>query len=191
MPRGSRAVTLDPAQYSAGGRVTLRPALRSDRELALALYLETTQTVFGVLGRYDEQRTRDRFDQVYRRSHSWTIWQQDVRVGWLQLDEAGDLITLRQIHLVEGYRDRGIGAPLLRELLGQAAARGRRVALNTIWTNRAIGLYERLGFVRTAQRGDKVRMHWRPGAIRPTPGRRQSQSLSPPPRPRSGTSCPR
>ena len=50
------------------------------------------------------------------------------------------------IALLPEHRGRGVGTQLVRALLAEANAGGRRVTLNVERSNRARGLYERLGF---------------------------------------------
>lgn len=163
----ARFAPIDPVLFTGGGRVRLRRSRPEDTSFALGLYLDTSKAVLDVLGIYDGAFAHERFLKLYRPDRSWVAWDGDERVGWLQLDETVRLVTLRQIHLVPAYRNRRIGGAVLRELLGQASARGRRVALNVVRTNRAIAFYERLGFTIVGRRGYRLRMLWEPS--RPAP----------------------
>jgi ribosomal protein S18 acetylase RimI-like enzyme len=64
-----------------------------------------------------------------------------------------DEIRIMDIALLPEYRNRGIGTHLLRELLDEAAATGRRLSIHVEKFNRARSLYERLGFRETLDRG--------------------------------------
>ena len=62
--------------------------------------------------------------------------------------------------LLPEARGRGIGARLIRRLMEECAAAGRRLTLQVLVTNPAKRLYQRLGFHRTG--GDPMydQMEW-------------------------------
>jgi ribosomal protein S18 acetylase RimI-like enzyme len=69
-----------------------------------------------------------------------------------------DGIHLRQIHIVDGFRNCGIGTNLIQSLLDRAQAMGRPVALNVMRGNPAISLYRRLGFRIVGEDEEKFQM---------------------------------
>ena len=83
-------------------------------------------------------------------------------VGFLQVSETENAITLAQIHIESDYRDRGIGTRLLRDLLSDAAAKRKPVLLSVVRGNRARVLYERLGFLIGGEDATKLHMRWMP-----------------------------
>ena len=59
------------------------------------------------------------------------------------------------------HRQRGTGTLLIQELQMQAAAAKRPLRLQVIRFNRAVGLFERLGFRRSSETGTHFQMEWR------------------------------
>ena len=57
-----------------------------------------------------------------------------------------------------------MGTVLLRELLDEATAAGKRVSIHVERQNRALGLYERLGFRQAGEHGVYLRMEWEPAS---------------------------
>lgn len=62
-------------------------------------------------------------------------------------------IRIVDIALLPSARGRGVGTSLLRELIEEAAAGGKRVSIHVERENPALRLYERLGFSRVEERG--------------------------------------
>ena len=60
-----------------------------------------------------------------------------------------------------GLRGRGIGTGLLKDLLAEAAEKGRPVRLKVVLTNPARRLYERQGFIGLGNDGVYEQMEWR------------------------------
>ena len=144
--------------------VNLRPARNDDKSLAQSLYLQTMLPLLRALGRGDEDGLVRRFQQGYRQDSSQFVQVKGADVGWMQVsaDIAG--LHLDQLHLLPGWRGRGIGSHLLAGLLTRATATGSSVALDVIRGNPAITLYRRLGFRSAGEDQEKFQMLWRPAA---------------------------
>jgi ribosomal protein S18 acetylase RimI-like enzyme len=66
--------------------------------------------------------------------------------GWMQSVSRDGEIFLAQIFVDGPFQGRGIGTRAISELLAEAAEAGQAVCLGVAKINRAIRLYERLGF---------------------------------------------
>ena len=73
-------------------------------------------------------------------------------------------IRLADIALLPEYRDRGIGSFLIQSLLAEAARARKPLRLQVIQFNRALRLYQRLGFSKVSDRGVYFSMEWLPPA---------------------------
>ena len=70
-----------------------------------------------------------------------------VDVGRLIVDRTSDVVRLVDISLLPEHRNAGLGAGLIQDLQAEAARAGKPVMLHVGGLNRALRLYERLGFV--------------------------------------------
>jgi ribosomal protein S18 acetylase RimI-like enzyme len=144
---------------SAGLRrgVSLRPMVETDLPFIAELYASTRREELAA-SRWPESMQRAFLAQQHEAQHrhyrgafataEWLIVERDsVPVGRLYLDWTGEDVRVIDISLVPEARGRGLGAALLRDLQGQAKARGRGVTLSVRQGNPARRLYERLGFV--------------------------------------------
>lgn len=80
-------------------------------------------------------------------------------VGWAQSEHAPSGQASLGMGIVDGHRSAGLGTRLLTGVVDWARARGAHKVVLEVWPHnrRAIGLYEKLGFVIEARH----RRHWR------------------------------
>lgn len=144
--------------------VDLRPARDDDKSLAQSLYLQTMLPLLEALGRGDEDGLIRRFRHGYRQDCSQFVQVKGADVGWMQVSADSAGLHIDQLHLLPGWRGRGIGSHLLAGLFGRAAATGSSIALDVIRGNPAMTLYRRLGFEAVGEDEEKFQMLWRPAA---------------------------
>ena len=149
--------------------LTLRPIAEGDVERLREIYASTRDGELQLTGWPPEQKAaflRQQFDA----QHAW--YQTHYRDGDFALllehgEVVGRLYVFRQAHdlniidiaLLPGFRGRGLGTFLLRQLLAEADRAGRTVSLHVEFFNRARSLYDRLGFARIG--GDGVYLEMR------------------------------
>jgi ribosomal protein S18 acetylase RimI-like enzyme len=138
--------------------VVLRAATIADLAFARELYLGPMREVCASLFEWDEARQIATFDAQFVPGEVsiFTLGSEDI--GWYQLGVSDDEIFLKQIHIREKHRQRGIGTSLLRALVDHGAAERKVVRLGVVRTNRARSLYERLGFRVTHEDAYKLYM---------------------------------
>jgi ribosomal protein S18 acetylase RimI-like enzyme len=139
----------------------LRPAEQGDYPFGLALYLEGTQEHLTKIGRWDEDRFVALFRQGYEQGRMHIISVDGRIVGFIQVVDFPDRLYLRQLHLIDGFRGRGIGSTLIRAELKRGAETDRPVTLDVMHGNPAKRLYVKLGFESTGEDQDKEQMIWR------------------------------
>jgi GNAT superfamily N-acetyltransferase len=127
-------------------QVELRPATEADYAFAERLYVETMKPLLQRLEAWDEAELLGRFRGSFDVTHVRIIRVDDADVGFIQISETDAQINLDQIHLRKHYRSRGIGSQLIGGLLRAAAARDKALSLAVVRGNRALALYQRLGF---------------------------------------------
>jgi len=140
----------------------LRSAERDDCPLMLALYLEGAQKHLSKIGRWDEERLVGLFRNGYKLDQMQIICVDNRDAGFIQVIEYLDRLYLRQIHLIDGFRGRGIGSKLIEAQLKRAAILVKPMTLEVLHGNPAKQLYLRLGFKVTGQDPDKEHMIWNP-----------------------------
>jgi ribosomal protein S18 acetylase RimI-like enzyme len=124
----------------------LRPARKDEFGFAEAIYIHWMRPLMAALGPWDEAERRAALRRSFKAAEVNIITLDGSDVGWMQVSERDFDYNLAQIQLMENYCGRGIGTRLIRDLLELAGREGKTVSLSAVRTNRAIGLYERLGF---------------------------------------------
>jgi ribosomal protein S18 acetylase RimI-like enzyme len=140
----------------------LRPAEKDDYSLMLALYLEGAEKHLSKIGRWDKERLVGLFRNGYELHQMQIICMDNRDVGFIQVIEYPDRLYLRQLHLIDGFRRRGIGSKLIEAQLKRAAILVKPMTLEVLHSNPAKQLYLRLGFRVIGQDPDKEHMVWNP-----------------------------
>jgi len=85
-----------------------------------------------------------------------------ARAGRLFVESRENELRCLDVALLPEFRNRGLGTFLLRRMQQQATNSHRPLRLQVIRFNRAVSLFERLGFVRTSETGTHLQMEWTP-----------------------------
>jgi ribosomal protein S18 acetylase RimI-like enzyme len=152
--------------------VTLRPVDPGDESFLFTLYCSTREEEMASWGWNDAQREaflRMQFNaqqQHYRRldapAEQQIICEANHPIGWLATIRDQQALWLADIALLPGQRNNGIGTALVQDLLATAARAGAVVRLHVRHGNRAIRLYQRLGFQAIADNGLHIEMEAQP-----------------------------
>jgi ribosomal protein S18 acetylase RimI-like enzyme len=159
---------MDPAAVT--GPVTLRPVTADDRELLVEVYASSRDEELSQIAWAPGQREAfvrmqfDAQDADYHRTNpdgSFDVIEVDGRpAGRLYTDRSPGRLRIVDIALLPELRGRGAGAHLIGRLMEEAASSGSRLSIHVEIHNRAIGLYERLGFVTVGEHGLHRSMEW-------------------------------
>lgn len=153
---------------------SLRPATPDDEPFLLGVYASTREEELALTGWDDAQKAAfvrmqfDAQDRHYREHYadaSFDIVLVDgVAAGRLCVARWPAEIRIVDVALLPMFRNGGAGTILLRDLLAEGAATGSRVTIHVERFNRALRLYERLGFLPVGERGIHLLLEWRPPA---------------------------
>ncbi|WP_082563883.1 MULTISPECIES: putative protein N(5)-glutamine methyltransferase [unclassified Nocardioides] len=124
----------------------LRPARPEDVEPIAELRAVVMRPDLERLGRFDEQRVRQRLRDSLVPQHTWVIEADGAFVGCVALRPAEDGPWLEHFYLDPSVQGRGLGSAVLHSLLERADADGQQVRVNVLHGSAARRLYERHGF---------------------------------------------
>jgi ribosomal protein S18 acetylase RimI-like enzyme len=149
----------------------LRPVGRGDDELLLRIYASTRSHELAALPWDDAAKEAflraqlaaqaASYERYPGRSHQVVLLGGEP-VGRLYLARTEQELLILDVSLLPEHRGRGIGTALLRAVLDEAAAAGKRVRLHVERSNRALRLYRRLGFREVADLGVYLQLDWAP-----------------------------
>ena len=143
--------------------VALRPVGPDDEQLLFRVYASTRVDELAVVPWVEEQKEaflRAQFDAQTRwyREHygagSFDVVLVDGEpCGRLYVHRGAAEIRIVDIALLPARRGEGVGTALVRDLLAEADATGKRVTIHVERLNPALRLYERLGFTLAEDKG--------------------------------------
>ena len=156
----------------AGSRLaTLRRVNTEDEPFLLAVYGSTRAQELA-LTNWDEP-LRDAFlrmqfsaQQAHYREHypggeHYVILVNEDAVGRLYIADVQKEVRILDITVLPHHRNAGIGTSIIMELMAEAAAIAKPLRIYVESFNRSLGLFERLGFVKSDESGYSYLMEWR------------------------------
>ncbi|MEU8273543.1 GNAT family N-acetyltransferase [Microbispora bryophytorum] len=124
----------------------LRPASTADVEAVAELRAVVLRADLERLGRYDEQRVRQRLRDGFAPAHTWTVEVNGALAGCVALRPAEGAYWLEHFYLAPELQGRGVGSAVLSRLLERCDREGALIRLNVLQGSPARRLYERHGF---------------------------------------------
>ncbi len=137
----------------------LRPGREDDYDFAKDLYFKSMKPLLEALDAWNAEEKESAFAGYYDIDEVRVITVDGQDVGWIQVSHTDEEFCLDQLHLIEAVRDKGIGTVLIKQTIAEAAEEGKNVSLSLVKGNRAIRLYQRLGFHQVAE--DETKIHKR------------------------------
>ncbi|HEX7956524.1 MAG TPA: N-acetyltransferase [Pyrinomonadaceae bacterium] len=155
-----------------GGAFELRPARAEDYEELVRVYASTREAELAQVPWSDEQKLafcRMQYDAQKAEYDSrfpdaqYDLILLDGRVaGRVWVGRGAEEIRLLDVALLPWAQGRGVGTALVKDLVEEAQASGRRLRHMVLVMNEgARRLYERLGFVVFEEVGAYLHMEWR------------------------------
>ena len=131
------------------GRIELQAAGGHDFESLLALRLRAMRPSLQRLGRYDEQRARERLTAGFDPDYTQHIVQDGRRLGFVVLKPLSHALRLEHLYVEPGAQGLGIGGQVLGWVCAQADRMQLPVEVCVLKHSDALRLYQRHGFVIT------------------------------------------
>jgi GNAT superfamily N-acetyltransferase len=154
--------------------ITLRPVRPDDAEFLREVYASTRREELAATG-WDSAQQEDfinmqfeaehqLYPQQYPRATHEIILLDGQPIGRLMVERVEEAIRGVDIALLPEYRSAGYGGLLIRKLLDEATQTGKPFRIQVVKWNRAVRLYQRLGFVQTGESPTHLQMEWRADA---------------------------
>jgi ribosomal protein S18 acetylase RimI-like enzyme len=148
----------------------LRPITPGDEEFLARVYASSRADELAVTD-WSEQLKADfcrrQFDAqsaYYAANYPGASFQMIERDGWpvgrLYVDRWEKEIRIVDITLLPEFRGTGIGTQLLHDLQNEARSAGKSLTIHVERFNRALALYQRLGFKQVEDKGVYLLMKW-------------------------------
>ncbi|PYI94237.1 MAG: GNAT family N-acetyltransferase [Verrucomicrobia bacterium] len=151
--------------------ISLRPITPEDTAFLARVYASSRAEELAPTGWSDEQKEifcRKQFDaqtayySVNYPGASFQVIERDgVPIGRLYVVRWEKEIRIVDITVLPEFRGGGIGTELLRDLRDEARSAGKSLTIHVERFNRALQLYQRLGFKQIEDKGVYLLMEWR------------------------------
>jgi ribosomal protein S18 acetylase RimI-like enzyme len=150
--------------------ISLRPITPADVSFLAAVYASTRWDELAPTGWSDEEKAvfcRRQFDAqsahyaaTYPGASFQVIERDGAPIGRLYVARWEKEIRIVDIALLPKFRASGLGTQLLRDLQEEARAAGKSLTIHVERFNRALQLYQRLGFQQVEDKGVYLLMRW-------------------------------
>jgi RimJ/RimL family protein N-acetyltransferase len=156
---------------TASSKVRLRPVGPDDEEFLFAVYASTREREMLMVPWDERQKQlflRMQFEaqqEFYGSQFSGATHQiislNDHPVGRLYVSRDDALIRILDITILPAHRGRGIGTPIIKDLLAEAAQTGKAVNIYLENFNPSLRLFERLGFTKISEEDFNLLLEWK------------------------------
>jgi GNAT superfamily N-acetyltransferase len=152
--------------------VTLRPVVPGDEAFLLQIYTsvradELAQVPWSEAQREAFVRMQFEAQQLHYRTQNPTATHDIILlnqhpIGRLYVARRENEIRILDITILPEHRNRGLGTPLIKSLMEEAAVAGKPLTIYIESYNPSLSLFERLGFLKIEDNGDGVNllMQW-------------------------------
>lgn len=152
-------------------KTSFRPMREDDKPFLTELYISTRWEELQPVPWADEEKLnflRWQFDaqhthytQYFPNARFDLILYKNRPIGRLYIDQREDEIRIVDIALLPQYRNQGIGARLIKDVMTDATKHGLAVRIHVEHNNPAMHLYDRLGFKKINEEGIYWLMEWK------------------------------
>jgi RimJ/RimL family protein N-acetyltransferase len=153
---------------------TLRPVQEEDEALLLELYSSTRADEMALLPWDMEQKQafvqmqfsaqQKHYRAYFPHATHEMILAEGQPVGRLYVDRRETEIRILDVTLLPQARGRGIGMQIVLDLMKEADHENKSYSIYVESFNRSLGLFQRLGFVKSEESGASWLMEWRAGS---------------------------
>jgi GNAT superfamily N-acetyltransferase len=136
--------------------LTYAPALAEDASRLADLRVRAMRESLEAVGRFDEQRARDRLLSDFASDRTTLILSRGNLAGFYALKEEGAEILLQHLYVDPALQSLGIGSQALRRIFGEADFRKRWLKVGALVGSASNRFYQRHGFQLVTQSGFDV-----------------------------------
>jgi ribosomal protein S18 acetylase RimI-like enzyme len=150
---------------------TLHPVREADEALLLEIYASTRADEMALIPweaaqmqafvQMQFQAQQNHYRSYFPQASHDMILAEEQHIGRLYVDRRETEIRILDVTLLPQARGRGIGTLIMQDLMKETAQANKSLSIYVEGHNRSLGLFQRLGFVKTEENGASWLMEWR------------------------------
>lgn len=158
-------------------KLHLRNAQEADKAFGQRIHHKAYyDVIMSQYGEWDTNTQNAYYEQVWYSSPHQIIELDGKPIGCFSKECHRNHIFLSEIQLFPAYQNRGIGTLLIQQLQDESRTLKRPIRLQVLKENRALQLYQRLGFRVIGKTKAHLKMQWKPDTITATsPSQKKKQ----------------
>ncbi|MCH6258543.1 GNAT family N-acetyltransferase [Puniceicoccaceae bacterium K14] len=138
--------------------LTYEPATAEDFDLLVELRIDAMKESLVAIGRFNRERSVERFRSSYRAKETKLIKCEDELIGFIAVSEKEDCLYLGHLYIDPRFQSSGVGSWAIEKLIEASEARGLPIRLGALRSSRSNNFYQRHGFVVTHE--DEFDIHY-------------------------------
>ncbi|WP_428240009.1 GNAT family N-acetyltransferase [Gynuella sp.] len=131
-----------------------------DANLLAELRARAMKDSLEAIGRYDEQRVRNRLLANFVAGNTYQLRMDNQLVGFYVIHQREDHMYLDHFYIDPTFQGQGLGHKVLTDILQQAHASAQPVRLGALRNSRANEFYRRHGFIQTHEDEFDIFYQW-------------------------------
>ncbi|MDF1811522.1 MAG: GNAT family N-acetyltransferase [Verrucomicrobiales bacterium] len=127
--------------------LSIETALPEDFDDLVELRLEAMKESLEAIGRFDRDRSIERFRKSFDPENTRKIRKEGILAGFIATTHHHDHIHLDHLYVAPSFQSSGIGSLLMQKLVETSEAKGLPIRLGALRASKSNSFYQRQGFV--------------------------------------------
>lgn len=132
-------------------KITTERSSAGDFETLVELRLSAMRESLEAIGRFDRERSIERFRSSFSPENTRKIKREGVLIGFIAITEHKDHLYLDHLYIDPEFQSRGIGSQMMKELIGFSEQKKLPVRLGALKASNSNAFYRKHGFLVTTE----------------------------------------
>ncbi|MBD5779814.1 GNAT family N-acetyltransferase [Pelagicoccus sp. NFK12] len=131
--------------------LTYTPATEENFDELVELRIEAMKESLEAIGRFDRDRSIERFRRSFRPNETQIIKKNDETIGFIAVSKKEDHFLLDHLYISPDHQSFGYGSKAIEKAIDRSEESGLPIRLGALRSSRSNGFYQRHGFTVTSE----------------------------------------